>query len=111
MKTLLQPPCPRAATVAPVAAWSCFLCCLPGLAGEPAAPRDLTELSLEDLGRIKVTSVSKKAEPLAHASAAVFVLTGEEIRRSGATSLPEALRLVPGMQVARTIFCKITFKF
>ncbi len=65
------------------------------------AEGDLTELSLEELMQIKITSVSKKAERLSEAAAAVYVLTGEEIRRSGATTIPDALRLVPGMQVAQ----------
>lgn len=62
---------------------------------------DLTELSLEDLLNIEVTSVSRRAEPLAEAAAAVYVLSGEEIQRSGARSIAEALRLVPGLFVAR----------
>ncbi|MGN6702639.1 MAG: TonB-dependent receptor plug domain-containing protein, partial [Burkholderiaceae bacterium] len=62
---------------------------------------DLTDLSLEQLANIDITSVSKKAEPLARAAASVYVITGEEIRRSGATTLPEALRLAPNLQVAR----------
>ncbi|TKB60996.1 MAG: TonB-dependent receptor [Nitrospira sp.] len=62
---------------------------------------DLTELSLEDLLNVKVTSVTKQAQPLAQTTAAIFVLTQEDIRRSGATSIPEALRMVPGLQVAR----------
>ncbi len=66
-----------------------------------AAKPDLTTLSLEDLGQIKVTSVSKKEELLVRAPAAIYVLTQEDIRRSGATSIAEALRQVPGVQVAR----------
>ena len=62
---------------------------------------DLTDLSLDDLMDIQVTSVSKKSESLTGAAAAIFVLTGDEIRRSGATNIPEALRLVPGLHVAR----------
>lgn len=62
---------------------------------------DLTELSLEALMNLEVTSVSKKEELAQHAAAAVFVLTNEDIRRSGATSIPEVLRLVPGLNVAR----------
>ena len=62
---------------------------------------DLTELSLEELMNIKITSVSKKPERLADAAAAIFVITQEDIRRSGATSIPEALRMVPGINVAR----------
>jgi len=78
------------------------LALLPSLAAQAATlPRDLTELSLDELIDIEVTSVSKRAEPLAEAAAAVFVLTGEEIQRSGARSIAEALRLVPGLHVAR----------
>ncbi|WP_066334460.1 TonB-dependent receptor plug domain-containing protein [Azohydromonas lata] len=67
---------------------------------QPGAPR-LSELSLEELGNIEITSVSKRAERLSEAPASVFVITAEDIRRSGATSLPEALRLAPNLQVAR----------
>lgn len=65
--------------------------------------QDLTELSLEDLMNVEVqvTSASRHAEPLAKTPAAVFVLTADDIRRSGATSVPEALRFVPGVEVAR----------
>src|SRR5581483_7869337 len=77
-----------------------------GHAAEPmrlaALPADLTQLSLNELLSIEVTSVSKRMEPLAQAAAAIFVLTGEEIRRSGAHSIAEALRMVPGLQIART---------
>jgi iron complex outermembrane receptor protein len=72
-------------------------------AGPPAPPgaRDLTELSLEELANLQVTSVSRRAERLADAPASVFVITAEDIRRSGATTLAEALRLAPNLQVAR----------
>jgi len=50
---------------------------------------------------VEVTSVSRRAEKLSVAPAAISVITAEELRRSGATSIPEALRLVPGMEVAR----------
>ena len=62
---------------------------------------DLTELSLEELLDIEVTTVSRKAGSVADSPAAVYVITREDIRRSGHTSLPELLRLVPGMHVAR----------
>ena len=62
---------------------------------------DLTELSLEDLMNIEVVSVSKKAQKLSNAAAAISVITQEDIRRSGVNSIPEALRLVPGLQVAQ----------
>lgn len=64
-------------------------------------PADLTELSLEELMDVAVTSVSKRSEPISGAAAAVYVLTHEDLRRSGATSIPEALRMVPGLDVAR----------
>ena len=62
---------------------------------------DVTAVSLEDLWNMQVTSVSKRTQKVADAAAAIFVLTQEDIRRSGATSIPEALRLVPGLEVAR----------
>ena len=62
---------------------------------------DLTGLSLEELMQIEVTTVSRRAAKLGTLPAAVFVITQEDIRRSGATSIPELLRLAPGLQVAR----------
>jgi len=62
---------------------------------------DVTAMSVEDLMNVQVTSVSKRSQKLADAAAAIFVITQEDIRRSGATSIPEALRMVPGVQVAR----------
>ncbi len=56
--------------------------------------------SLEALMSTEVTSVSKKAQPVGESAAAVFVITREEIRRSGATSVPEVLRLAPGVNAA-----------
>jgi iron complex outermembrane receptor protein len=61
----------------------------------------LSELSLEELGDVEITSVSRQAEPLSEAAASVYVITADDIRRSGATQLPEALRLAPNLQVAR----------
>ena len=63
--------------------------------------RDLTELGLEELMTMEVTSVALKSQPITQAPAAIFVLTQEDIRRSGANSIPDALRLVPGLIVAR----------
>lgn len=62
---------------------------------------DLSGASLEDLMNIEVVSASKKEEKLFDTAAAIFVITQEDIRRSGLTSLPEVLRLAPGLQVAR----------
>jgi len=64
------------------------------------APR-LTELSLEQLGDIEVTTVSKRPEEVWRTAVAIHVITHEDIRRSGATSIPEVLRLAPGIEVAR----------
>jgi iron complex outermembrane recepter protein len=62
---------------------------------------DIVGMDIEDLMKIKVTSVSRKSERLSDAASAIFVITQEDIRRSGATSIPEALRLSPGLEVAR----------
>src|SRR6202790_3576166 len=70
-----------------------------GAQGTQKVP-DVTTMSVEDLMNMQVTSVSKRTQKVADAAAAVFVLTQEDIRRSGATSIPEALRLVPGLEVA-----------
>ena len=56
---------------------------------------------LEQLSDIDVTSVSKRPEPVKDAPASIFVITADDIRRSGATSLPEVLRLAPNLAVAR----------
>ena len=66
-----------------------------------SAQTDLTELSLEALMDVTVTIASKKEEKLSETAAAIFVITQEDIRRSGVTSIPEALRMVPGINVAR----------
>ncbi|HEX3068323.1 MAG TPA: TonB-dependent receptor [Thermoanaerobaculia bacterium] len=63
--------------------------------------RDLSALSVDDLMNVEVTSVSRKAQKLSDTAAAVFVITQDDIRESGATSIPEVLRIVPGLDVAR----------
>jgi iron complex outermembrane receptor protein len=63
---------------------------------------ELTGLSLEELGNIVVTSVSKKPEQLLDAPASIYVITHDDIRRSGVTTLPDALRLAPNLEVAQT---------
>jgi iron complex outermembrane receptor protein len=73
---------------------------MPGAAQSPQ-PRDLTQFSLEDLMNVQVTSVSKKEQKLAKTAAAIFVINQEDIRRSGATTIPDLLRMVPGVDVAR----------
>jgi iron complex outermembrane receptor protein len=80
---------------------------LPAFAAEhpivsPAGGKvDVMEMDLESLMKIEVTSVSKRPEKLSDAAAAIYVITQEDIRRSGVTSIPEALRLAPGLEVAR----------
>ncbi|HEX2827059.1 MAG TPA: TonB-dependent receptor [Burkholderiales bacterium] len=71
------------------------------LAATADASVRIEELSLEQLSDVVITSVSKREEALASAAASIYVITGEDIRRSGATTLPEALRLAPNLQVAR----------
>jgi len=66
---------------------------------QPAS--ELKKLSLEELFGLEVTSVSRKPEKLSKAAAAFHVVTDEDIRRSGALSIPEALRDIPGVEVAR----------
>jgi iron complex outermembrane receptor protein len=64
-------------------------------------PTSLRDLSIEELSAIEITSVSKKAEPLSGAPASIYVLTRDDIVRSGATTLPEMLRRAPNLQVAQ----------
>jgi iron complex outermembrane receptor protein len=63
--------------------------------------KDLTNMSLEDLLDVQVTSVSKKEQKLSQAGAAVYVITQEDIHRSGATNIPDVLRMAPGVDVAQ----------
>lgn len=72
--------------------------------GNGAAPQtieDLRGLSIDELANLRVTSVSRRPEMLSRAPNAVYVITAEDIRRSGATSLPQALRLAPNLEVAQ----------
>lgn len=65
------------------------------------APQDLKKLSLEELFDLEVTTVSQKPESLSKAAAAIHVVTQDDLRRSGALSIPEALRAIPGVEVAQ----------
>jgi iron complex outermembrane receptor protein len=82
-----------------LAAAGLWVACAGAQAARPA--RDLADLSLEQLAAVVVSTVSRREEPLSRAPASVFVITGDDIRRSGATSLPEALKLAPNLQIAR----------
>jgi len=66
------------------------------------APSDLKQLSIEQLMEIDVTSVSRRSEQLSKAAAAITVITGEDLRRSGVTNLPDALRLSVSVHVAQS---------
>ncbi len=73
-----------------------------GIATAQAAPEtEIVDLSLEELMDVKVYSAAKKEQALADTAAAAFVISQEDIRRSGATSIPDALRMAPGVQVAQ----------
>lgn len=74
---------------------------LPPANAQEVAEPDLTEFRIEDLMEQKVTSVSKTEQTFSDTAAAVFVVTQDDLRRSGVTNIPEALRMVPGVQVAR----------
>src|SRR6202790_453356 len=70
-------------------------------AAQSAGQRDLSQVPLEDLMNIEVTSVSRKAQKISLAAAAIFVITQEDIHRSGATNIPDLLRIVPGLDVSQ----------
>jgi iron complex outermembrane receptor protein len=88
-------------------AW--FVVILFALAGTalPQGPADETQenplkkLTLEQLGNIEVTTINKEPEPVWNTPAAIYVITQDDIQRSGVTTIPEALRLAPGVEVAR----------
>src|ERR1700733_10220391 len=80
-----------------------FVAALVGSSSLAQQPKDndLSQVSLEDLMNLQVTSVSKKEQKLSKTGAAIFVITQEDIRRSGATNIPDLLRLAPGVDVAQ----------
>jgi len=80
-----------------------WLSCPPARADvrAPTTPAGLKEMSLEELSQIDITSVSREPRPAFGTPAAVYVITSDDIRRSGANSIPEILRLAPGVEVAR----------
>jgi iron complex outermembrane recepter protein len=82
---------------------ACALCAAwlltPPVNAAVSQEQELTQMSLQDLTNVEVTSVSKTAEPLSQAPAAIFVITHDEIVRSGAANVAEALRLAPNLEV------------
>lgn len=65
------------------------------------AQNDVRQMSIEELANVEITSVSRRPESLAQAPASIFVISSEDIRRSGALNLPETLRMAPNLEVAR----------
>jgi iron complex outermembrane recepter protein len=96
-KSFLRPATPLRAFVALVS----FLLILASPAGAEQKAVDLANQSLEDLMNVKVVSVSRTEEKMSRTAAAIFVITQEDIRRSGATNIPDLLRMVPGMDVGQ----------
>ncbi|WP_186510849.1 TonB-dependent receptor plug domain-containing protein [Caenimonas sedimenti] len=80
---------------------ACGLLALAPLALAAQTAPSLTDLSLEQLSSIEVTSVGKRVQRLADVPGSVYVINQEDIRRSGAVTLPEVLRLAPNLHVAR----------
>ena len=103
-----NPPWSRGSSLPSLVATLLVLLAVLSSTGRADTPQDiqktsdpLKHLSLAELGDVEVTTASKKPEEVWKTPAAVYVLTQEDIRRSGARSIPEALRLVPGVQVSR----------
>lgn len=79
-----------------------LLLCLVAASGQQTkSVEGVADLSIEEILNVPVTSVSRKAQRVATAPAAVYVITQEDIRRSGAQTVPDLLRIVPGLTVAR----------
>jgi iron complex outermembrane receptor protein len=85
----------------------CALACIErGWADAPqpsaaTGPAALKKMTLEELSQVEVTSPTKEPTPAFNSPTAIYIITGEDIRRSGATTIPEALRLAPGVEVAQ----------
>jgi iron complex outermembrane receptor protein len=93
--------------LAPPPRLRCLVFALGALAPFPATAAltpvrsELADLSLEQLSNVVVTTVSRREEKLSRAPASIYVITAQEIRTAGATTIPEALRLAPNLNVAR----------
>ena len=72
-----------------------------GLCSGQAPPRKLSSMPIEDLLNVEVTSVSKTQQKLSETASAIYVITQDEIQRSGATNIPDLLRMVPGLDVGQ----------
>jgi iron complex outermembrane receptor protein len=92
---------PRSALRAAARTWA-VVAALAAHAGAAAQSEpSLFDLSIEELGGLRITTASRRDEVQREAAASVFVITAEDIRRSGVTTIPDALRLAPGVEVAR----------
>src|SRR6201996_1068009 len=80
---------------------ACMLAMAAPAHAQQLAQNDINQMSIEQLANVSITSVSKAAEPLSDAAAAVYVISHDDIVRSGATSIPAILRLPPNLQVAQ----------
>jgi iron complex outermembrane recepter protein len=80
---------------------SLLFCSRPGFAQQQASAQELKRLTLEQLAKIEVTLVSRQPEPIGHAAAAISVITRDDIRRAGVTTIPDAIGLADGVHVAR----------
>jgi iron complex outermembrane recepter protein len=78
-----------------------MICILPFSIATAAAAEPFEELSLEDLTKAEISSVSRRSQSVANVPAAAFVISAEDIRRSGAQALPDVLRMAPGIEVAQ----------
>lgn len=94
---------PRGIRLACAAAGICTLASIACRAEDAGAadPRALLKLSVDELLNVRVTTVAREESTIGHSAAAVTVITQEDIRRSGATTIPELFRRVPGIHVAR----------
>src|SRR5580704_6089492 len=79
-----------------------LLLAAPARAQSLAADTNVFSLTLDQLANLPVTSVSKSAEPLSDAPAAVYVISHDDVIQSGATSIPDMLRLAPNLEVMQT---------
>ncbi len=81
--------------------WVVAMCAAASVRAQTSPTTSLLDMSIEDLMSMELTSASRKKQSLGQTAAAVFVITRDDIRRTGAQSIPEALRLAPGLQVAQ----------
>ena len=72
-----------------------------GASAQTPEPEPFLALALQEVMELEITSVSKKPQTVSRSAAAVFVITGDDIRRAGAQNIPDALRLAPGLNVAQ----------